>query len=188
MAGLFDNIKKRLGRGKTQDSKDPCTDEYIFKLLEAIIQYDKELLKGRGIQKLSELYGDKEKIVINETPICTKTSSQRKYIEYIKEMVIQLQRLMDENDSVILKLESDRVKAERQSNDCRGHAEKCLVANNQNILKINTILRELDSKNKEVSECENKIKNLRPKIKSVGGIPRFSPQKSKQSLSPRSKF
>jgi hypothetical protein len=193
MAGLFDNIKKRLGRGKAQKPKiipenenEPCNDEYIFQLLEEIIQYDKELLRGTGIEKLYDLYGDQNKIVKNATPICTKTRSQAKYIAYINEMIKQLQRLMGENEMKILKLESDKVKAEKNSGVYRESATNCISENNQNIIKINKMEKELESKKKEVSECKNKIQNLKPQIKFVGGIPR-TPQKSKQSLSPRSK-
>lgn len=169
---------------KPKKQGETCDDEDVLMVLEDIMKFNKNLLKGQGVEKLYELLQGK-------APICTKTPTQKRYVEYIKAMSDQLQREMDESNNTILKLQSDKVKAQREREEARNSASECFAKSNQDKKKIIETEKQLESKSKEAYECKNKIQQLRPKpqIKSVGGIPTTLQRKTptRKSLSPRAK-
>jgi hypothetical protein len=192
------NTKQRVGlpgnpiqkTKRVKSKNETCEDDDVLKLLEDIISYDNNLLRGTGIQKLSNLYRDEKIYDKDNVAICTKSPSQKRYIEYIKEMTIQLQRLMEENDRTIVQFDEAKKNAERETKFAREEASmidrECRKSRSEDQMEKNRIQNEL---NKSNEECENKIQKLKPKIKIVGGIPRTPQRKTptKQSLSPRAK-
>jgi hypothetical protein len=171
---------KRVGLPKTKvavqkQNKNTCDDEFILELLQNIIKRDIDLLRGTGIQKLSELYKGADIYDPDNKPICTKSQSQNEYIQYIKELTIQFQKLSADKDREISNKIEQKNRAEAEKAFARKEADRISSEKER-------IENELKKAN---TECENKIQKLRPQIiKVAAGIPKTP---TKKSLSPKTK-
>ena len=186
---FFKNLKDKFNITST------CSDEQVIQELNLLLTSSISPLDDTSLKILDRMLQQKQPLVKGKTVPCKQSETQKKYIKYAKSLTDEYRRrLKTERDNIYEEFggfTEEKKKLESRTRQLQDENDKIRQSSNELFKQLNNVEQQRDSLKKEASECKNKIQQLKPNIKIVGGIPRTKTETayreltSKQSPSPR---